>query len=417
MAPTSRKQTHCAAVDRPLGRVGVNSSDTQDTQLHPDSECSATEEPTTTIVHALAKFQAILNCKLDDFDTYNDFYLAFNKAVNEFEALPGSEKLHEQIKFLMFASNLGPWFRPWINFLSESRNLVGIGSKKGERVGFHQFDREIRNYGLNAARHKFWEKRIQWRSHGRLEIIDSTGWIPKWLPTDANAELRVYPSRAPFTPYIIRKGLFLDASEKFKDLIEGDRLSLAYQPRVVHVFVVWLRYETLLDPGRTLDAGTYLDVHLPPDFIYDALTDRDLADLFIFASFHDIRTLRNDVMTQLILQHYVYDDIVSCDIITRVQNALLQRKNHFVDFAITDLARLSWDDPDMLPDELGTLDRKLLADLVGHSAFFARAATTDGVAFSSAEKVCFFHDHLEGGLRKCRRKQRRLGLPCMFEDE
>ncbi|KAK4500558.1 hypothetical protein PRZ48_008747 [Zasmidium cellare] len=334
-----------------------------------------------------------MNCRLDDFDTYNDYYVTFQRLVAEFEALPGCEKLGEQHKFIIFSMNLGPYFRPWINDLSTSYNIAGIGSSKPEKIGFLQFDRKIRDFGLNAARHQFWKKRIQWRSHCTYEIIDSTGFIPKWFDVP-DGSLLVYSIRAPFTPYSIdRRRLFLQAPKTKQMVTDGGRLFLSSEPRAVHLFLTWLEtgqllYASSLDEAEILAKQCCGELNLDMSF-----RDEDLADVYVLASNIDAPKLQNDVMSNLIMKHKLSRTPVRREAFLTVVRGL-GLDNLFIEYAMYEIALQAWDTVAKLPKDLDALPPKFSVSLLKACVSNAERVQS-GQLPAPVSDLCQFHRHLD----------------------
>lgn len=114
------------------------------------------------------------------------------------------------------------------------------------------------------------------------------------------------------------------------------------------------------------------------------------------------------------------DCIVEVYYIVSLNPARGRGKNHYVEFAIADRARLSWHHRGMaLRDDVEKdFDNRLLDRLHRQCSGNARSVGSGGEPYVPAQNVCDLHDHLDDDERReCREKQRWLGLPCVSEDE
>ncbi|KAK4500561.1 hypothetical protein PRZ48_008750 [Zasmidium cellare] len=219
-------------------------------------------------------------------------------------------------------------------------------------------------------------------------------------------------TQTPHEPFKICKTRLIETSPTFGLSIQAGHLSLPFGPRVVQIFFVWLYFRRLLlAPEHTPYVRTQFTVHVARGFLYDTLDDDDLAQTYLFAHKYSLRTLKNDVMTQLILQHYVADTTVKESAVRAVYNAR-GADNPFVEVAVMEVARRAWMDERMLPQTLDSYPSALLIDLLKYCASYARATLLHGRAQAPAQLVCHFHEHLDQDeILACREYQLALGLP------
>ncbi|KAK4500560.1 hypothetical protein PRZ48_008749 [Zasmidium cellare] len=184
------------------------------------------------------------------------------------------------------------------------------------------------------------------------------------------------------------------------------------------MFLVWAHYKVLLNPDPILCEGERLITGLPHDFVYDTIRDFYLMCLYLFARTFDIRALENDIMTQLILQHFLDDTVVDAGCVSAVDRWMDRTKNHFVEFATAQMAHLSWNNRRLRPeDDYDRTEFYILIKLFKKDEDYVKARLKGEVPYIPAENVCDFHRHRAGEQEECREKQRHLGLPVPPEDE
>lgn len=225
--------------------------------------------------------------------------------------------------------------------------------------------------------------------------------------------LEVFSFRDPEKPYTVHAGLiYREADEVASKLEENDNI-IQLEPRVLCMFLVWLYLGRICRPESDLPGAIWHMVHRGPHHRLEILHDNELADLFIFARQNGLRKLKNDIMTQLILQHEKTDTALAENAEMAVLGAL-GMKNKFYEFALIAQARYMWN---MTADMAEMLERRHEHRLALRLDMSSTHDTTEckcaQLARADPEKrIFYFHEHHSlCETITCKRKLRALGAP------
>lgn len=128
------------------------------------------------IIIGLWNHKQLMDCKLDNFNSFDEYWAAFEMRFNDFNQLSREPVYDENWKVFLFAMNLGPRFGTFL--MSPGLDDYKIGSfGAGENMRFSDFVFRVRNYGLVSARYEILNKAMG----GTFGDLNKARYVPKWM--------------------------------------------------------------------------------------------------------------------------------------------------------------------------------------------------------------------------------------------
>lgn len=112
----------------------------------------ALEKECTTVSFSIlvAMYEGVHNCKLQDFQSFEEFLYEFNDRFDNFNRMRSSVKHDNDWKVFIFATSLGPLFADWIKMIEKTRNIAGTG--RGEPVFYDELSTLAANHWESIKR-------------------------------------------------------------------------------------------------------------------------------------------------------------------------------------------------------------------------------------------------------------------------
>ncbi|KAK4500559.1 hypothetical protein PRZ48_008748 [Zasmidium cellare] len=221
------------------------------------------------------------------------------------------------------------------------------------------------------------------------------------------------------TPYTVHKGLISREARDVTRKLEGHDNVIKIEPQPLLVFLAWLYLGRICRPQNDLSDTISYAVHHGPHPKTEILQDYHLADTFIFAQENGLHKLKNDVMTQLILQHEETGHAVADDAQDVVRKTL-GIKNSFSEFAIIAEARYIRNTTVNMKEILEFRnDHRLAQQLDMSTTHDPSECECAKLARAEPDKrICYFHEHHSPcQITACRRRLRALGAPNQVVDD
>lgn len=155
-------------------------------------------------------------------------------------------------------------------------------------------------------------------------------------------------------------------------------------------------------------------IRLPCGLLYDTPGDIDLAYLYTLFEVFDIRPLKNDVMTALVLQHHVAETLVDEKAVNLV-GEIIDITNAYVKFAIVTLVGQVVLFRRITPQEAPRYESRVKPEIRRLCARYGKAIAVGGFIRSAANEACEFHEHVDDAeALDCREDEMRLGLSVVL---
>lgn len=238
--------------------------------------------------------------------------------------------------------------------------------------------------------------------------------FPSRLP-GREARVRLCSTKTPNDTHNTFRTILLKASRTLDRHISRGVLKLPFPPRIVHLFFVWIHYgRKFLDLEQTVGLREARVVRLPRGLLYDIIADIDLAHLYILSETFHISALKNDVITQLILQSHVADTTVDNKAVDLVYQKF-GRENPFLAGAVRFTAHSIIKHGPLSNAGIYSQSSKALEELLRVYTRYKSFIAAGQRVYTPAHRVCCYHQHMNDvEALDCRNNQEWLGLPVLY---